>query len=206
MLLHELRVGLLSLYNPLPRGALCRSRGSIGDRLPQLLDLLGTCIHGGLNLRHVHLNIVEHTLLNRPAEEIQLPHRRLEHGLSCDLEHDPLAPAEGIEQLLAVCLQLGLVVSIDEELLVVQDIRDVMLLCIVCDEPIYETQRNLGSSIEEFHNLLAVVTGRIEPLEAAHDQLLLTLDLTLTCLWVWVYAHYREFTECINLGFIGLKS
>lgn len=81
-----------------------------------------------------------------------------------------------------------------------------MLLRIVCHKPIYETQGNLGSSIEEFHNLLAVVTGRIEALQAAHDQLLLTVNLTLTCLWVRVNAHYREFTECIHLGFIGLKS
>jgi hypothetical protein len=32
------------------------------------------------------------------------------------------------------------------------------------------------------------------------------VNLTLTCLWVRVNAHYREFTECIHLGFIGLKS
>ena len=60
--------------------------------------------------------------------------------MTLDLKHDSLTPAEGIKQFFTVCLQLRLVVCIDEELLVVQDIGDIVLLGIVRHEPVNEAQ------------------------------------------------------------------
>lgn len=60
-----------------------------------------TDIHVALNVGDVVQNILDDTLLNRPAEEIELADRRLlNRRFAADLEADSFAPAEGIKQSL----------------------------------------------------------------------------------------------------------
>jgi len=114
MLLHELRVGR-GLREPLT---------GIGPRriLSRLLLILRIHVHGRLDLGRVESNIVQHPLLQCPPKEVQLPDGSHEGRRIRDLEHDPLPTAKGVEELLAVGLQLRLVVRVDEELLAVQNI------------------------------------------------------------------------------------
>jgi hypothetical protein len=74
-------------------------------------------IHGRLYLWKIELDIIEHTLLNGPAKEIQLSNRSLKEGKALNLKHDTLAAAKGVEELLTIGLELGLVVGIDKKLL-----------------------------------------------------------------------------------------
>lgn len=153
MFLHEFRVGRLRCNKAFASAApcACRRRGglcrSAGVRLSCLLELSGTRIHRGLDFCEVHLYITQHALLKGPSEEIQLSHSRLKHRIAVDLEHDSLAPAEGIEQFFTVCLQLRLVVCIHKELLIIENVGNVVLLGVVCDKPVDEAQRDLRSSL-----------------------------------------------------------
>lgn len=169
MFLHEFRVGRLRCNKTLAcRAAGARSCGRLsrGTRvcLSRFLKLFGTRIHGGLDFGKVHLDIVQHALLKGPTEEVQLSHSCLEHRITLDLEHDSLTPAEGIEQFFTVCLQLGFVVRIHKELLVIQDVGNVVLLGIVRDKPVNQAQGYFRCSLEEFQNLLFIVPSHIESL------------------------------------------
>ena len=210
MLLHQLRVRRGRNHQTLTRRtpARCRRRcrgRTVRNRLARLLELPRAGVHGRLDLHQIHLNIVEHALLQRPPEEVQFPDGGLEHLVPLDLKHDSLTPAEGIKQFLTVCLQLRLVVRIDEKLLVVQDIRDIVLLGVVRHKPVNEAQGGIGRALEQLDDVFLVVTGRIELLEAIHNELLLTVNLPATSLRVRVDCYNGKIVHGV-LNLNGQKS
>ncbi len=172
MLLHQFGVGRLSSGNTPACRTPRRRRSSRRDRsrrrirrgLPNLLKLPRIVVHGALHFSKVHLNIIKDTLLQGPSEEIQLPNRGLKEGLPRNLEHNSLTPAEGIKQFFTVCLQLRLIVRIHEELLVVKNIRDIMLLRIVRNEPVNQAQGNLRRALQKFEHLLLILSPSIKSL------------------------------------------
>lgn len=98
-------------------------------------------IHVLLHIGHVLQNVVDHALLDRPSEEIQLAHGGLlNRRLAADLEADALPSAKRIKQPLRIGLELALVVEMHHELararLVRNRIADVELLGIIGDEPV----------------------------------------------------------------------
>jgi hypothetical protein len=105
------------------------------------------------------LKVFNYAVLYAPPEEVQLG-----TGGREPLELDALRTAKGVEELLAVGLQLRLVVRVDEELLAIQDIRDIVLLGVVRHEPVDQPERNLGGAVEESDDFLLVRMGRIEAL------------------------------------------
>jgi len=175
VLLHELRIRLRN--DPLSRGCT-----RLRVRLPSLQLLLRIRVHGRLNLRRVQRDIIQNTLLDRPTEKVELAHRRHEGRRIHDLEHDTLPTAKGIKELLTVCLQLRLVVRIDEELLAIQNIGGAILLRVVRDEPVNEAQRHLGRAVEQPDDFCLIGVTRIKPLQGAHYQFLLAVDLLATSL------------------------
>ena len=86
-------------------------------------------------------NVVEHPLLDRPTEEIQLADRGLLNWrVAADLEANAITAAEGIEQPLRIGLELALIMKVDHELAVVHRIGHVELLGIVRHEPVDQTE------------------------------------------------------------------
>jgi hypothetical protein len=144
-------------------------RAGRASGLAGLLELPSIGIHGGLDCYQIVLDVLQNPLFNRPAEEVQLAHRGLKKGVARDLEHNPLAAAKGVEQLFGICLQLGLVVRVDEELLAVQNIGRVVLFGVVGHEPVNEAEGNVRGSLEKAEHLGFVIAIGVEALEAAHD-------------------------------------
>ena len=98
-------------------------------------------VHVRLDRLLVRQNVVEHPLLDRPPEEIQLADRGLlNRRMAADLEADAIAAAEGIEQPLRIGLELALIMKVDHELAVVHRVGHVELLGIVRHEPVDETE------------------------------------------------------------------
>ncbi len=162
MLLHELATGWSGTDQALPgrsaragradcvhcksRGRACRTCGAReaagraaathARRLSSLLDFPHRRIHGRLNRLQILLDVAEHPALNRPPEEVEFPHRRLKKGVAGNLKHDSFPSAEGVEELLGIGFELRLVVVVDKELLAGENIGNVVLLRIVCHEPV----------------------------------------------------------------------
>ena len=128
------------------------------------LYLARILIHCGLYFGKVHLDIVKNTLFKGPTEKVELSHRGLEHWEAWYLEHNALTTTEGIEEFLAIGLQLRLVVRVYEELLAIHYIGDVVLLSVVGDKPVNETQGYLGSPLEKLQNLVLIIATCVESL------------------------------------------
>jgi len=163
------------------------------------LYLARVLIHRRFYFGKVHLDIIKNTLFKCPAEKVELSHCGLEHRKARDLEHDALTPTEGVKQLFAVGLQLRFVVRIDEELLPIHYIGDVVLLGIVGDEPVNETQRYLGCALEESEHLVLVLAGRVETLQAAHDQLLFAVYLATPRLGIRILLNNGKTVKHLHL-------
>jgi len=118
--------------------------------------------------------------------------------MALHLEHDSLATAEGVKQLLTIRLQLCLVVGINQKLLPRQNIGDIVLLRIVRDKPVNQTQGNVRGALQQLHDLLLVFAGRIELLQATDNQLLLAMNLSLTGLRVGIHTDYSAIHESVH--------
>ena len=147
-------------------------------------------VHGGFNRSQIVLNIFEHPALDRPAKEVELAHGGLKKGVAGNLKHDALTPTEGVEQLLGIGLQLGLVVVVDQDLLAGQNIGDVVLLCIVCDKPVYESEGEGGCAEKNRENLVDVCALRIEALETVYNEFLLAMDLSTASLGIGIKTNH----------------
>ena len=123
--------------------------------------------------------------------------------MAWNLEENPLATAKGVEELLAIRLQLRLVVHVDEKLLAIQDIGDSVLLRIVCNKPVNEAQRHLRCALENLDQLLLVRVLTIETLERTYDKLLLAMNLALACLGVRINL-YDLHSVWLLVRFLGL--
>ncbi len=82
------------------------------------------------------VNVVEELRLNGPPEEVEFADGGEERLVSRNLEEDALTAAVGVEILLRVGLQLGLVADIDEELVTVERIADEVAAAVIRDKPV----------------------------------------------------------------------
>jgi len=96
-----------------------------------------------------------------------------------DHETDALPSAEWIEQTLAVGLEFALVVEIDRKHAIVAHIGDVVLLGIVCHEPVDETETDIGLIGQNGQNFINTPGLIIEILEPLDQKLLFALDAGL---------------------------
>ena len=143
-----------------------------------------TDIHVTLNLRNVGQDVSDHTLLEGPAEEVELAHRRLfDRRLAADLETDALAAAEGIEEALRIRLEFAFVVEMHHELtrtgLIRDRITDIKLLRVVRDEPVDEAETYRAGTGQNRKDLFQAPRLVIEVLEPTDNVILLALDAIL---------------------------
>jgi len=143
-----------------------------------------THVHIALNVGRVRQNVADHTLLNGPAEEVELAHRRLlDRRLATDLEADALATAKRIKEALRIRLELTLVMEVDHELtrrrVFCQGIADVELLGIVRDEPVDEAEAHRARPCQNGKHLFQSPRLVVEVLEPADDEILFALDAVL---------------------------
>ena len=172
--LHRRMAHLLPLTAP---------RGSLHLRLLAIM-FPETHVHIALNVDRVRQNIADHALLNGPAEEIELAHRRLlDRRLAADLEADALATAKRIEEALRIRLEFTLVMEVDHELtrrrVFCQGIADVELLGIVRDEPVDQTETHGARAGQNGQHLFQSPRLVVEVLEPADDEILFALDAVL---------------------------
>ena len=115
-------------------------------------------IHILLNIVVVFVKIIEHSVLNRPLKEVELTNSRVHtHKLNA------LPTAEGVEHLLAVGLEVCLVSQVHDHVAPrVYNVRDVMLLGIVGNEPVNQTQTELGLARDDVPNTGKVSVVSIE--------------------------------------------
>ena len=137
-------------------------------------------VHIRLNGRSVGQNVLQDALLDRPPEEVQLAHSGLldGRGASND-EADPIAAAEGVEQLLAVGLELTLVLEVDDELALLQGIGDIELLGVVGHEPLNHAETHGGRAGQKGQDRLDTARLVVELLEPADNIVLFALDAVL---------------------------
>ena len=121
---------------------LAATSGCLGFRFLAVM-FAETDIHIALNLLVMCENIAYHTILDGPTEEVELPDGGLlNRRLTGNLETDTLTAAERIKHPLTVSLELAFVVEVYEELSVIQEVADIELLGIICDEPVDEAETN----------------------------------------------------------------
>ncbi len=137
-------------------------------------------IHIRLNGRGIGQNVGQDTLLNRPPEEVQLAHGGLLNGGGAgNDEADPIAAAEGVEQLLAVGLELALVLEVDDELALLQRIGHIELLGVVGHEPLNHAETHRGGTGQKGENRLDTTRLVVELLKPADNVVLFALDAVL---------------------------
>lgn len=89
-----------------------------------------------MNIVMVLLDIGKHFIRQRPFEEIELTYGRIHI-----MELDALPPTEWVKHLLAIRLQVGLVRKIYYNMvLLLRQVGNVILLGVICDEPINQTE------------------------------------------------------------------
>jgi len=120
--------------------------------------------------------------------------------LTGHLEVDSLTTAEGIKEFLTVRLQLTLVICVDEELLSLKDVRRIVCLGIIGDEPINETEGESGRSEENGENLGDIRTLGVETLETLYNELLLAVDLSTASLWIRIKTNHVFLVGVEDLG------
>jgi hypothetical protein len=156
--------------------ALAAARWSLfGSRLAIMLP--EARIHIDFDVGRVLQNVVNNSFLECPPEEIQLADSGLlDRGLAADLERDAFATTEGVEEALAVRLELAFVLEVDDELLIIEKIADIELLGVVRDEPLDNTETHGGGTCQKGSNLLNAPRLIIEILEPANNKLLFSLN------------------------------
>jgi len=202
MFLHLFRRHLLFIYNTTTgRRALCRCRRSGllccgGARcvcrrcLSDLRILAHLGVHFSLYGCRIETKIIQDSLLQSPAEEVQFSNGREERRLTGHLEVNTLTTAEGIKEFLTVRLQLTLVVRVDEELLPFKDICCVMCLGIIGDEPVNEAEGESGRAEENGENLGDIRTLSVEALKTLYNELLLAVDLSTASLRIRIKTNH----------------
>jgi len=159
--------------------ALAATRGGLGVGLLAVM-LPETRIHIRLNGGGVGQDVGQNTLLNRPTEEVELAHGGLlDRRGAGDDKTDPVATAERVEQFLAVGLEFTLVLEVDDELTVLQQIRDVEFLRIVRHEPLHDAETDRGGTVQEGEDRLNAPRLVVELLEPADDVVLFALNAVL---------------------------
>jgi len=200
--LHLFRRHLLFIYNattscgPLCRGGRSRLLCCGGARcvcrccLSDLRVLTHLRIHFSLYGCRIEAEIIQNSLLKSPAEEVQLSNSCEKGRLTGNLEVDSFTTAEGIKEFLAVRLQLTLVIRVDEKLLPLENIRCVVCLGVVGDEPVNETEGESGRAEENRENLSNIRTLRIEALKTLYNEFLLAMDLSTASLRIRIKPNH----------------
>ena len=111
------------------------------------------------------LDVIQDSLLESPPEEVQLAYCCEEGLVLGNLEENPLPPAERVEQLLAIRLELVLIIHIHGKLLSTKNVRSIVCLAVICYEPVDKPQAYLTGSFEEFDNLVDIGSEAVKPLE-----------------------------------------
>ena len=141
---------------------------------------LETHIHIPLNLGDMIQDILDDTLLQSPAEEVQLADGGLFDGRrAADLEADTLTTAERIEEPLGICLEFALIMEMDHELRGILGIADVELFGIVGDEPVDQTKADGGCPGQDREDGLQPTRLVVEVLEPTDNEILFALDAIL---------------------------
>jgi len=96
--------------------------------------------------------------------------------MTADLETDALATTEGVEQTLAISLELALVVEMDHELAGFVRVVDVEFLGIIRHEPVDQSQTHGRFTRQNRHNLLETTRLIVEILEPPDNEILLALN------------------------------
>ena len=141
-------------------------------------------IHLRLNRLIVLFQVLYNLLLHCPPKEVQFPHSSDELLRPWEAEHNTLATAEGVKQLLAIRFQLILITVIDHELLSLQEIANRVSLGVVRHKPVNQTETDGRRTLEQLHDLRQILPGRIEVLETHHNEFLLTVDFASPCLCI----------------------
>ena len=138
---------------------------------------LETHIHIPLNLGDMIQNILDDTLLQSPAEEVQLTDGGLfNRRRAADLEADALTAAKRIEEALGIRLEFALIMEMDHELCGILRIADVELLGIVGDEPVDQTEADGGCPGQDRQNSFQPTRLVVEVLEPTDNEILFALD------------------------------
>ncbi len=148
-------------------------------------------MHITFHIGSVLENVVDYSLLDRPPEEIELPHSGLlNRCLTAHLEADALAAAEGIKQPLRIRLELTFVVEVYGKgaRSLGQGVRDIVLLAVVRDEPVDESQTDGRCAGENRYDLLESPRLVIEVLEPAYNEILFALNAALLSLPCGVHS------------------
>ncbi len=82
------------------------------------------------------VNVVEELRLNGPPEEVEFADGGQERLVSRNLKENALTATVGVEILLRVGFELGLVADIYEELVTVERIADEIAAAVICDKPV----------------------------------------------------------------------
>jgi len=136
-----------------------------------------TDIHILLNFAHVLQDITQHTLFDRPSEEIQLAHRcLLNRGRTADLKTDALTTTKRIKQTLAIRFELAFVMEMHHELTLFMDVIHIELLGIVRYEPVDETETDRRRTRQNRQNLLQGPRLIVEILQPTNDEILFALN------------------------------
>ena len=120
-------------------------------------------VHVGFYAFRVFYCVREHTIRICPIEKVALTHSALTHDLIVDDDFDAVATTKWIEVATSEMGQSDLVTVINvEERTVATSANDVVLLTVVCDEPVECAQRNATFLIDERNERLFNQTGREE--------------------------------------------
>ncbi len=108
-------------------------------------NLRGTRLHVCMDFIVVGLQVIKHLILNCPFEEIELSHSCVQSK-----ELNALGTAKGVEHLFAIRLEMRLVRKIDDHVTgVLREEGHVVLLCVIGDEPVHQTQADVGVSSKD---------------------------------------------------------
>ena len=188
MVIHRLH-GRLAHFLPLPAPRRCLRLDFLAIMLPE------TDIHITLNRNDILQDILDHALLNRPAEEIELAHRGLFDGrVAANLEADALSATKRVKEALRIGLELALVMEVHHELtgqtcVIRKRVADVELLGIVRDEPVNEAETHGTAASQNGQHLFESPRLVIKILEPTDDEILFALDAALLGLSEWCWIH-----------------
>jgi hypothetical protein len=112
-----------------------------------------TRVHVVLYVLVVRLYELNDLVLNRPLEKVELSDRGFHTFGLIIWDLNTLPSAEWIKTFFAVCLQLEFVVVVYFEttgfsITILEFIYCEVLLCVVCDKPVHDAERNLGFAVD----------------------------------------------------------
>lgn len=120
--------------------------------------------HIALDLSTVLFDVVYNTLVQCPHEKVKLAHGRLDVGVILEWYVYSFPSAERVESLLFVGPQTEAVFFPHREPYPLEDVASKMLLCVVCDEPIYQPEGQLRCPVDDWKDSaeVLVVVGAVE--------------------------------------------